>query len=364
MTLTALGSTENIDDGYAFRARIEQALREFLDRRGIEMMSCSPSLEPAVHALRDFLLAGGKRLRPAFCYWGWRGAGGHAGEPGIITAAAALELLHGCGLIHDDIIDASDLRRGQPSVHRRFADLHRRGRLHGSPENFGTAAAILLGDLCLTWCDQMFDESLLPAPAVRAAKSLFHLMHTEVLSGQYLDMLEQSLGTVSLPRSLTVIRYKTAKYTVERPLHVGGLLAGADEKLLAGYSRFALPIGEAFQLRDDVLGVFGDSTQTGKPAGDDLREGKHTVLIALAMERGSRAQRRDLDRLLGHQTLTHEGIDVLRSIIIDTGALDSVEEQIDSQMSVACQALYEAPLTDEVRAGLTNLAVASIQRSA
>jgi geranylgeranyl diphosphate synthase type I len=343
---------------------VGSALRHFLDTRAEDLLSIGPVLEPVVAALRDFLLNGGKRLRPAFCYWGWRGAGGMPGDTAVIGAAASLELLHACGLIHDDIIDASDTRRGQPAVHRRFAQLHHRDHLRGSADGFGTAAAILLGDMCMTWCDQMFDENLPPTANVRAAKKLFHLMHTEVLAGQYLDALEQSLDTVSLSRAMTVIRYKTACYTVVRPLQLGALLAGADDELLASYSRFAMPLGEAFQLRDDVLGVFGDSSATGKPTGDDLREGKHTVLLALARDRATGPQRGELDRLVGEPALTEDGVDILRSIIIDTGALRDVEAQIDARMSLVRGALSDAPLTEEVREALTELAIASTKRSA
>jgi geranylgeranyl diphosphate synthase type I len=345
------------------RTRFGQALAEFLDDRAAELLSCSPHLRPAVAALREFLLSGGKRMRPAFCYWGWRGAGGDPAEPAIIRAAASLELLHGSGLIHDDIIDASDSRRGQPSVHRRFAAHHGADRLCGSSADFGTAAAILLGDMCLAWCGQMLDESGLPATAISAAKPAFHLMHTEVLTGQYLDVLEQSLPTLSVPRSMNVIRYKTARYTVERPLQIGALLAGAGEGLLAAYSRFALPVGQAFQLRDDVLGVFGDSAQTGKPVGDDLREGKHTVLVAIARERASRAQRADIDRLLGDPQLEGSGMDCLRAIIVGTGALDAVEEDISDRLAQALQVLADEPLDDAVRVGLADLAIGSVRRS-
>jgi geranylgeranyl diphosphate synthase, type I len=342
-----------------FGAGVARALERFLDGRAAELMSCSPALVPAVAALREFLLSGGKRIRPAFCYWGWRGAGGDRDDPAIIHAAASLELLHASGLIHDDIIDASDTRRGRPSVHRRFAALHRDDRLCGSPAGFGTSAAILLGDMCLAWCSQMLDESALTAAAVSAARPAFHLMHTEVLAGQYLDLLEQSLPTVSVPRSMNVIRYKTARYTVERPLQIGGLLAGADEPLTAAYSRFAEPVGEAFQLRDDVLGVFGDSAQTGKPAGDDLREGKHTVQVVIARQRASRAQRADLDRLLGNPDVSSSDIGLLREIITSTGALDAVEGMISDRVALALQVLAEAPLADAVQTGLAELAISA-----
>jgi geranylgeranyl diphosphate synthase, type I len=347
-----------------FRVGVARALEQFLDGRAAELTSCSPVLVPAVAALREFLLSGGKRIRPAFCYWGWRGAGGDPDEPAIVHAAASLELLHASGLIHDDIIDASDTRRGRPSVHRRFAALHRDDRLSGSPADFGTSAAILLGDMCLAWCGQMLDESALPPAAVSAARPVFHLMHTEVLTGQYLDLLEQSLPTLSAPRSMNVITYKTARYTVERPLQLGGLLAGAREPLIAAYSRFAQPVGEAFQLRDDVLGVFGDSAQTGKPAGDDLREGKHTVLVVIARQRAGRSQRADLDRLLGNPDLNSSDLHCLRAIITSTGALDAVEDIISDRLALALRVLAEGPLDDATQTGLAELAIAATRRSA
>ncbi|MFD0528010.1 polyprenyl synthetase family protein [Kitasatospora arboriphila] len=246
-----------------------------------------PQLGPVSEALRDFLLDGGKRLRPAFCYWGWRGAGGSADHPGIADAAAALELLQASALVHDDLMDRSDTRRGLPSVHRRFEGLHRENGWRGDREQYGASAAVLLGDLLLIWCDELFQSSGLPDDAVRAAKPVFDLMRTEVMVGQYLDVLEPVAGDSAdagaLDRAQTVLHYKSAKYTIERPLQVGALLAGAGPGLVEAYGAFGLPLGEAFQLRDDLLGVFGDPAVTGKPAGDDLREGKRTLLVAHAM---------------------------------------------------------------------------------
>jgi geranylgeranyl diphosphate synthase, type I len=324
------------------------------------MLAVSPGLEPVCRALNDYLLVGGKRLRPAFCYWGFRGAGGTPDELGIIDAAAALELLHGCALIHDDVMDASDTRRGQPSMHRRFASWHSDSGMNGSPERFGTAVAILLGDMCLAWCDQMFDECTLPN--VRAAKAFFHLMHTELVAGQYLDMLDQSLDTISVQRALNVIHYKTSRYSIERPLQLGAILAGASQDLLDTYASFAVPLGEAFQLRDDILGVFGDTRQTGKPSGDDLREGKHTVMIALATERSAAADRTDLGLLLGDPDISDDGIERLRSIIRRTGALDSVEQLISERRALALSILDAGQLADSARAALADLATAVTRR--
>ena len=284
---------------------MQKHLDDFLGKQQPVLDEVSDDLEPLLDALTS-LLAGGKRLRPAFCYWGWRGAGGGDTEEAV-RAATSLELLQACALVHDDVMDGSDTRRGQPSAHRRFAALHRGSSWLGSPEAFGTGAAILLGDLCLAWSDELLFDSGLPSEALLRAKPVYDVMRTELMAGQYLDLLEQARGGGSVERALRVVRYKAAKYTIERPLHLGGTLAGAGPELLDVYTAYGLPLGEAFQLRDDVLGVFGDPAETGKPAGDDLREGKRTVLIATAVERATPAQAAQLRRHLGDPGLTARG---------------------------------------------------------
>lgn len=254
------------------RLRVEGALAGFLNEHAAP--ASDPDVLEGYRLLREFVLSGGKRVRPVLCYWGWRGAGGPDSDE-IVSAAAALELCHAGLLIHDDIMDASELRRGLPTVHRR---LERPGRAGAEP--FGRSAAILLGVLALAWADELLVTSGTDPSRMRDAYRCFSAMRTEVIAGQYLDILAQLSDEIDLERALTVVRYKTAKYTVERPLQIGGALAGADQALLDGYSAFGLPLGEAFQLRDDVLGVFGDPELTGKSVTDDLREGKHTVLIA------------------------------------------------------------------------------------
>ena len=248
----------------------------------------SEDLAPLADALVQ-LLAGGKRLRPAFCYWGHRAAGGADGEA-IVNAAAALELFQACAIVHDDVMDGSDTRRGQPAAHRRFAALHRSRDWHGDPEAFGEGAAILLGDLCLSWSDEMLATSGFGPDELARGDRVFAEMRSELMGGQYLDLLEQARGGGSVERALRVARYKSAKYTIEKPLHLGAALAGGGQEVLDGFSGYGLPLGEAFQLRDDLLGVFGDPAQTGKPAGDDLREGKRTALVAMALEAADDAQ--------------------------------------------------------------------------
>jgi geranylgeranyl diphosphate synthase type I len=343
------------------RARVNAALRTFLDGQCASLEQLGEPLTPVVHALRDFLLDGGKRLRPAFCYWGWRGAGGQPGEE-IVTAATSLELLQACALIHDDLMDGSDTRRGLPSIHRRFAALHQRSGWLGAPDGFGAAAAILLGDLCLSWSDEMFDGCGLAAGRIRRGKALFDVMRTELMAGQYLDVLEQAVGGGSVERARRVIRFKSAKYTIERPLHIGAALAGAADEVLTAYSAYGLPLGEAFQLRDDVLGVFGDPAETGKPAGDDLREGKRTVLVAMALERADERQAEVVRRLLGDPGLDADGVDRLRQVIEETGALTEAEKMIDRRTEECLAALEAAPVVGPARAVLTDLARAATAR--
>ena len=343
------------------RQRVQKALNAFVAGQVPLLDGISEELSPLTDALSD-LIAGGKRLRPAFCYWGFRGAGGADGD-GIVEAAASLELFQACALIHDDVMDGSDTRRGQPAVHRRFASLHRTEAWVGDPEGFGMGAAILLGDLCLSWSDEMLAGSGLPTDRLLDGCRVYNEMRSELMGGQYLDLLEQARGGGSVERALRVARFKSAKYTIEKPLHLGAALAGADQDVVDGYSGYGLPLGEAFQLRDDVLGVFGDPSVTGKPAGDDLREGKRTALIAMALEAASPAQAAAVRRHLGDPHLSADGVAQLREVIEQTGALRRVEAMIDERMEHSLTALHAAPVADDAREVLEALAVAATCRT-
>lgn len=363
-------------DRHELRARVSAALTDFLDRQEAALRLISQDLVEPAEALRSFL-DGGKRMRPAFCYWGWRAAGGARDaqdgvEEAALVASASLELLQASALIHDDYMDGSDTRRGKPAVHKRFEALHRFGGWEGAPARFGAAAAILLGDITLTWCDEMYTRSGFDAARIHAARPVFDVMRSEVMAGQYLDVLAQSRGlSVASPaeileRAETVIRYKSAKYTIERPLQLGAALAtgDADESgaLSVALSGYGLPLGEAFQLRDDVLGVFGDPATTGKPAGDDLREGKQTVLVALAAARADEVRLKLLREGLGDPDLDAAGVAALQAVIVETGALDAVEERIDQRTRRALDALKDAPVTNEAREVLGELAIAATAR--
>lgn len=349
-------------DAADLRDRVHKALSAFLAEQVTALDSIAEELGPVGATLSDFLLEGGKRLRPAFCYWGWRGAGGADGDE-IVAAASALELLQACALIHDDVMDGSDTRRGRPAVHRGFAAVHRGEGWLGDPEAFGTSAAILLGDLCLIWADQLLNTCGLPDEALRRAAPTYDEMRVELMAGQYLDLLEQALGGRDIDRALRVARYKSAKYTIERPMHLGGVLAGASAELLASYTAYGLPLGEAFQLRDDVLGVFGDPSETGKPAGDDLREGKRTALIAITVERATPDQAAVVRRFLGDPHLDGSGVAALREVISATGAREEVESLIARRTEQARVALDAATVESTTRDALRELVETATIRS-
>jgi geranylgeranyl diphosphate synthase type I len=349
------------------RSRVNAVLSSFLARQAEVLTEVSPDVHELVDSVIG-LMRGGKRLRPAFCYWGWRGAGGEA-NASIVAAAASLELFQAAALIHDDLMDDSDLRRGMPAVHRRFAGVHRERGWLADGERFGLAAAVLAGDMCLVWTDELFAGSGMSVQQLSAGRAMFNRMRTELLGGQYLDVLTQAApepdpGT-AIERAKHVIRYKSAKYTVEHPLLIGATLAGAGPQLLGTYSSYGLALGEAFQLRDDVLGVFGDPAETGKPAGDDLREGKRTVLVGLALQQANRAQTGAIRRLLGDPRLDAEGVATLRGVLIDTGAADAVEFRI-SELAVQAEAALAgagADLAEPARGVLSRLIVAATARA-
>jgi geranylgeranyl diphosphate synthase type I len=349
-------------DAAGFRADVEAALSVFVDQQAELLEPLGDDAARVMDAARR-AVSGGKRLRAAFCWWGYQAVRADVhDERALVRAAASLELLHASALVHDDLMDASDTRRGRPSTHRGFEALHREQGWSGSPEQYGAAAAILLGDLLLSWSDELLRRCGLPHDLVRDALGFFDLTRSEVITGQFLDVSVQARGASDVEQAMRVLRYKSAKYSVERPLHIGAALAGADPVLHEALTGFGLPLGEAFQLRDDLLGVYGDPVVTGKPAGDDLTEGKRTVLVALALERAPAADARRLDGALG-SALSLEEIEDLRKVISDAGADAEVERRITELTLTALSALDASPVTDEARTVLRELAQAATQRA-
>ncbi len=347
-------------------AAITGALTDFLERQRTTLTGMDPVLAPVVDEVAA-LAAGGKRLRPSFAYWGWRGAqdaGAAEDEGAVLRAVSALEFVHASALVHDDVMDGAVTRRGRPATHVGFAARHVDGDLHGDSNLFGTGAAILVGDLALVWSDELLRCSGISEGALGRARAVWDTMRTEVTAGQYLDLLRAAGGLPGPEGALKVARYKSAGYTVQRPLQLGAAIAGAGPRVMEATTAIGLPLGEAFQLRDDVLGVFGDPAVTGKSADDDLREGKQTLLIALAEEATDAAGRRLLDELLGNARAGAEEFDALRGLLESTGARHRVEERIAESTARARTAIADAPLADDAKAALDGLAVAATDRTA
>jgi geranylgeranyl diphosphate synthase type I len=322
-------------------------------------------------------LRGGKRLRARFCLTGWRAVAESGGRPddaapdGVVCAAAALEIFHAAALVHDDLIDNSDTRRGRPATHRALEAIHRDAGWHGDAAAFGRSGAILLGDLLVAWSDDLLEEGLASrsSPAASAARAEYARMRRDVTIGQFLDVAEESAfvahpGDTHAERALRVASLKSARYSIQQPLLIGAALAEADSAQYDALSAFGHPVGMAFQLRDDVLGVFGDAAVTGKPSGDDLREGKRTVLVAYAREALPSGARRVFDELIGDPTLDDEQIAALQSTIVDTGALGRVEQLIGDYAHTADRALSGARLGNVAVGELRDLARAATTRSA
>ncbi|GAA0540548.1 geranylgeranyl pyrophosphate synthase [Saccharopolyspora subtropica] len=350
--------------------QVQQTLSEFLQDRRAEAADLNPAFAAAVAELAGFVLGGGKRIRPTFAWWGWRAAGGVPDGPAataMLRAASALELLQACALVHDDLIDDSDTRRGKPTVHRRFEQVHQESGFAGDAAQFGMAAAVLLGDLALSWADDMFHTAGIEPRALARALRPWRAMRTEVLAGQYLDVVGQYRADETPQAALRICQLKSASYTVQRPLELGAEVAEAGQEALQALRRFGSDIGVAFQLRDDLLGVFGDPAVTGKPAGDDLREGKRTVLVAEAVaaarERGDQAALDLLRGVLGDPELDEERVEQARGVLIELGAVAAVEQRITELTGSAMLALHAAGLAEPAATRLAELAIAVTDRT-
>jgi geranylgeranyl diphosphate synthase type I len=290
----------------------------------------------------------------------------------MVGVTAALEMFHAAALVHDDLLDQSDTRRGAPAVHKRFEALHQASGWAGSPERFGVAGSVLVGDLMLGWSSDIFGNALLAAPSSEietACRNEFSKMRVEVMAGQYLDVLEENSASTrsvdeAFGRANRVMLYKTAKYSIEAPLLIGAAFAGAEAGLLRGLSAFGIPLGMAFQLRDDILGVFGDPAVTGKPAGDDLREGKRTVLVALTLQNLSPSIGRIFEELLTSRDLEAEQIAFMQQNITESGALAKTERMLEELADESLAALEFLDIDPRAKEQLRVLALKVINREA
>ena len=331
--------------------RVDARLQLLLDTERTRWSAFDTDLTQPIDEIARLVLAGGKRLRPAFCHWGFVGAGGNPDDQRVIDAGAAFELMHAFALFHDDVMDGSATRRGEPTTHIVMSQQHEKNSWVGESRRFGEGAAILVGDLAFVYADQL----LLGAP--QPVWSIWNELRVELNFGQYLDMLGSANSERRLVKAERICRYKSGKYTIERPLHLGAVLAAPEkaEQLLPALSAYGLPLGDAFQMRDDVMGAFGETSVTGKPVGDDLREGKPTPLMAMATARANAAQLGVL-QLVGNTVLNDAQVADVQTVIRETGALDQLEQLITSLTDDAIEAIGKAPLSQEARNELVELA--------
>jgi len=329
--------------------RVEVRLVTLLDEERVRWSAVDPDLAAPIDTLGELVLAGGKRLRPAFCHWGFVGAGGDPDDERIVDAGAAFELLQAFALLHDDIMDGSSRRRGARTAHLSYADHHDRAGWLGEPRRFGEGVAILIGNLAHVLADQLLRD------AAGRGLDVWDELRLELNMGQYLDMVGTARRDTGVDRARLVARYKSGKYTVERPLHVGAALADRYDEMASFLSAYGDPLGEAFQLRDDMLDVFGDSSLLGKPIGDDLREGKPTPLLAATVARCPPRHSHLLARV-GLPDLSVEEVDSIRLLMDESGARSEMEAVITGLTAQAVEAISRAPVDGETRDALVELA--------
>jgi geranylgeranyl diphosphate synthase type I len=343
-------------DQMAFKARVDAVLDRFVSEETSHLTQIHEDLTPVADQLR-FAVADGKRLRAAFCYLGWR-ASGQADSDAALRAAAAMELVHAAAVVHDDIIDESDRRRGVPTAHVAL----RSAIADPARSRVGAAGlAIVLGNLLLSWAAQLFASCGLPRAFVARTMPLWSVLARELVAGECLDIMR----TGRAPRaeaSLEIVLYKSAKYTVERPLHIGATLGGGPARLLATFTDYGVPLGEAFQLRDDLLGVFGEPCRTGKSNLDDLGGNKPTALVAVALANAEGRDRERLERMLGGEGLDDGDLRVAQEIFERVGARARIESMIDDRAATAHRALERGRMPAEVVGALGSLASTVVAR--
>lgn len=348
-----------------FRARFEPALDSFLKDAHQRMEALDAWGVTLVEAITDFSLHGGKRIRPALVQLGYEAAGGTPDDR-LLRPAIAVELMHSFLLIHDDIADRSDVRRHRPTVHRWL-----RERLPARPDtwspadrdHYGNSLAIMAGDLCSMLSFRALARADFPRDRITAALRRFIDVVTVTIVGEALDLTLATEATADEQRIQQAHVLKTGAYSLEGPLHLGVILAGGQTELMRQLSRYAIPLGVAFQIQDDVLGVFGSERELGKPVTSDLEEGKQTLLAVYARERATPAQRRRLDAIVGQRHLTKSGLNEARKIFRETGALQRCERQARALVQQGQRSLTQMEVRPRIRHLLFEAAELMITRT-
>ena len=342
------------------RNAVVDSLGQFVRTRCAEDLA-STGVDIARDVLNQFI-GGGKCLRSTFMYLGWRC--GAEPDEAALRASASLELIQAFALLQDDVMDASDLRRGKPSAHTQFERWHRERDMPGSAARFGESAAILLGDMCLVWAEQMLRSSGVRAAALERVWPRYDQMRTELAVGQLSDLVNVTSQLPTLEQALDIAARKSGNYTVRRPLEIGAAMAGSDERSLWLLGRYGTAVGEAFQLRDDLLGVFGTTAVTGKPAGADMRERKATSVAVAAHHLADAPTRRQLAEVMNADHLDEADAERWRTMLVATGAVNRIEEMITERVATAMDLVYRLRVDEEVQSALASMVTACTARAA
>lgn len=344
-----------------FKKKVDQEIAIYLDKTIKETKDRDVVMTDALRYVKNLTLAGGKRIRPALMYYGYIGAGGRENEK-MIKTSVSIELVHMFLLIHDDVIDRDIERHGKDSINRKYEKLGARFFPGKDPKHFGNSMAIIVGDMISALGNQIIFDSGFNEKLVMKALSGLQSIISYTVIGEVKDFYIEYRSKATEKEVLEMYEYKTAKYTIEGPLHLGAILGGTSEKYLSAISKYSIPVGIAFQIQDDILGIFGDEKKLGKEVGSDIEEGKITILVVKAREKANREQKKILDEILGKKNLTVKEIESFRKVIRETGALEYAKELAFEYVKKGKKALNKIEMKKETKDFLLGMADYMIQR--
>ncbi|MDP3057346.1 MAG: polyprenyl synthetase family protein [bacterium] len=345
-----------------FKTVFDKEMEKFLDLKIVQAKKISPEASGAVQNLKNYVLGSGKRIRPALMYYAYLALGGKNKKEALRLAMAS-EFIHAFLIIHDDVIDRDDFRRGMPSIHCIYKKIALKDHYSVSAPHYGNSQAISIGDMCFSFVGEIISQSKFNRGIKdKLLKKISDIVFNTTI-GQFHDVFAAAVKNgIDEKHVLTILEYKTARYTVEGPLHLGAIMAGASGRVLKSLSDFSIPLGIAFQIQDDILGVFGSSQETGKPVGADIREGKKTLLIVRALEQASANQKKDLHLALGNDKAGREQIERARKIIIDIGSLEYSKRSAEKLVNASRLVLTRSNLNKESKEFFSAVAEFMIKR--
>ncbi len=304
-----------------YKKRLDPCLKEYFKQKTKQVEKIDPLAKKAIQMIADFTLAGGKRIRPALIYYAYLSLGGEDNDQDIIEASMGIELIHSFLLIHDDIIDRDAKRRNVATIHERYKKIDEKITPLRNNIHFGNSMAMMVGDVASVMSNEIVLNIDFPKEIIIKTLSKLQEIVCTTVYGEMLDVVMEYRGKTTEEEILKMFERKTSRYTFEGPLHLGVILAGGDVKFLQAFTKYSLPLGKAFQLQDDILGIFGDEKKLGKPIGSDIIEGKQTLLVLKALEKGNEEQKKIIKQCLGKKNLTKRELSEFRIILKETGSL-------------------------------------------